>query len=92
MTDLSVFLAGGTATASLAIGLYFFRFWRRTGDRFFLIFSLAFSVFTANRLALLAIGDDNEAARTLVYAIRLAAFLLILAAIVDKNRGAARSR
>lgn len=92
MSTFSVFLAGGTATASLAIGLYFFRFWRRTGDRFFLIFSLAFSVFAANRLALVWIGEENEAARTVVYAIRLAAFLLILAAIVDKNRGAARAR
>lgn len=92
MSDFSVFLTGGTATACLAIGLYFFRFWRRTGDRLFVIFALAFCVFAANRVALVAIGDDNEAARTVVYVIRLAAFLLILAAIVDKNRGAARSR
>ena len=92
MNDLSIFLNGGTATACFGIGLYFLRFWLRTGDRFFVIFGMAFWVFSANRLALLAIGDENEAARTLVYVIRLAAFVLIVAAIVDKNRGAAHSR
>lgn len=92
MSDFSVFLTGGTATACLAIGLSFLRFWRRTGDRFFLIFALAFWVFAANRVVLVAIGDENEAARTLVYVTRLAAFVLILTAIVDKNRGAARAR
>lgn len=89
MNDLSVFLSGGTAVACFAVGLYFLRFWLRTGDRFFVIFALAFWVFAANRVALVAIGDANEVARTVVYAIRLAAFVLILAAIVDKNRGAA---
>lgn len=92
MNDFSIFLTGGTATACLAIGLYFLRYWTRTGDRFFLIFGLAFWVFAANRVALIAIGDENEAARTLVYVMRLAAFVLLLAAIVDKNRGAPRSR
>lgn len=92
MSDLPIFLTGGTATACLAIGLYFLRFWRRTDDRFFLMFALAFWVFAANRLALIVIGDENESARTVVYVIRLAAFLLILAAIADKNRGAARAR
>lgn len=92
MNDLSAFLTGGTATACFAIGLYFLRFWLQTGDRFFVLFALAFWVFSANRLALVAIGDESESARTLVYVIRLAAFLLILAAIVDKNRSAARPR
>lgn len=91
MNDLSIFLNGGTAAACLVIGLYFLRFWRRTGDRFFIVFALAFWAFAVNRVALVAIGDENEAARTLVYALRLAAFVLIVAAIVDKNRGAARS-
>ena len=92
MNDLSIFLTGGTATACFAIGLYFLRFWQRTGDRFFFIFALAFWVFCVNRVVLTVIGDEHEAVRTTVYAIRLAAFLLIVAAIVDKNRGAARSR
>lgn len=92
MTELSDFLSGGTTVAALAIGLFFLRYWRRTGDRFFAIFALAFWVFAANRVVLLMLGDEQEAARTVVYLFRLAAFLLIIAAIVDKNRSSARSR
>jgi hypothetical protein len=92
VNEFTTFLTGGTAMACLAIGLYFLRSWRRTGDRFFLIFGLAFWVFAANRVALVSIGDENEAVRTGVYVIRLAAFLLILAAIVDKNLRSTRSR
>lgn len=92
MSDLSLFLSGGTAVACLAIGLYFLRYWRRTSDRLFAVFALAFWVFGANRVVLVALGDEQEAVRTLVYLSRLAAFLLIIAAIVDKNRSAARPR
>lgn len=86
MTEASVFLSGATAMACLAIGLYFLRFWRQTGDRFFAIFALAFWVFAANRVALLLVDEESESVRTAIYAIRLAAFLLIVVAILDKNR------
>ncbi len=66
-------------------GLLMLRFWRRTQDRFFLIFALAFWLFGIENIistfAHLATG-----ASAYVYLVRLAAFLLILAAIVDKNR------
>lgn len=91
MTEAAVFLSGATGMATLAIGLYFVRFWRQTGDRFFAIFALAFWVFAANRVALLLIDDENESVRTGIYVIRLAAFLLIIAAILDKNRARGRS-
>jgi predicted permease len=79
------FLSGASVLAAAAIALFFWRFWRETGDRFFVLFSLAFAVFAVNRLALVAI-DSEEESRTWVYVVRLAAFLLIAAAIVDKNR------
>lgn len=92
MNDYALFLTGGTATACVAIGLFFLRFWRRTDDRFFLLFALAFWVFALNRVALAVIGDEDESARMVVYVVRLAAFLLILTAIVDKNRRPRRAR
>jgi len=79
---MSEFLAGGAFIASLGVALYFLRFYRRTGDRLFAVFALAFLVFALNR-ALLQIVDDEAA--TWVYLVRLAAFVAILYAIVDKN-------
>jgi hypothetical protein len=83
--DFASFVLGASAMACLVIATFFLRFWRETGDRFFAAFSLAFAVFAANRVVLLIAGD-NEEARTYVYLIRLAAFLLIIAAVVEKNR------
>lgn len=78
------FLQGGSVVASLGIALFFLRYWLRTRDRFFLFFLLAFSVFAVNRTLLAALDEDSEA-RTWVYLVRAAAFLLIAAAVVDKN-------
>ena len=79
------FLNGGSCIAAAAIALFFVRFWRETGDRFFVLFAVAFGVFSLNRIALAALDDDSEA-RTVVYLARALAFGLILVAIIDKNR------
>ena len=79
------FIDGATGFACVVAALFFFRFYRESADRLFLIFGLAFSVFAANRLILAVLEEGHEAA-TYVYVSRLIAFLLILAAIVDKNR------
>lgn len=78
-------LAGGIATASLLAGLFFFRFWRSTRDRFFLFFALSFAIEGVNRFVLYSVAglDDNS---PIYYLIRLVAYGLILAAIIDKNR------
>lgn len=82
---MDTLLAGGIATASLVAGLFFFRFWRSSGDRFFLFFALSFWIEGLNRFALYSLAglDDNS---PIYYAIRLVAYGLILAAIIDKNR------
>jgi hypothetical protein len=71
--------------ASLTIALFFLKFWRRTGDRFFLAFSGAFLLLMLERIILFAIGVAHEFA-PYVYVVRLLAFILIIAAIVEKNR------
>jgi hypothetical protein len=83
---MSEFLQGATMLASVGVALFFLRFWRRTGDRFFAVFAAAFAVFAVNRL-LLAVLDADSEARTWVYALRAATFLMIAAAILDKNYG-----
>lgn len=80
------FVSGATMAAALVVALVFFRYWRRTHDRLFLGFALGFAVFAASRLILAFLEEDDEG-RVYVYGLRLVAFLLILAAIVDKNRG-----
>jgi hypothetical protein len=86
MSALNQMLAGGIAVASLVAGLFFFRFWRHTGDRFFLCFALSFWLEAGNRVALgLLVHPDTE--RTpLFYLLRLVAYGLILFAIWHKNR------
>lgn len=78
-------LIGAIATCSFVIGLFFFRFWCATADRFFLFFALSFGIEGANRLLLaLAIGLHEDS--PVYYLIRLAAYMLIVIAILDKNR------
>jgi peptidoglycan/LPS O-acetylase OafA/YrhL len=79
------FVSGATMAAALVIALLFFRYWRQSGDRLFLMFALGFFVFAGSRLILAFLDEDDEG-RIYVYGLRLIAFLLILAAIVDKNR------
>ena len=81
---MSEFVQGATMLASIAVALFFLRFWRDTGDRLFAVFSAAFAVFAVNRLLLVVLDEESEA-RTWVYALRAATFLMIAAAVVDKN-------
>lgn len=85
---MTLFLWGGCAMASTVIALYFWRFYRDTRDRLFAMFSLAFLTL-AGHWAALATLSPGEETRHYFYVFRLIAFLLILAAIIDKNRGKA---
>ena len=78
-------ISGAILMGYLVAGLFFLRFWRETRDRLFLIFAIAFAILGGQRIALLLTLGQTET-RTGVYLIRLFAFLLILGAIVDKNR------
>ncbi|HEY1235622.1 MAG TPA: DUF5985 family protein [Candidatus Binatia bacterium] len=77
-------LLGAIAMASLVAGLFFLRFWKDTKDRFFLFFSVSFFVEGLNRFALAMVSDPNED-RPFFYFVRFLSFVLIFAAIVDKN-------
>jgi hypothetical protein len=78
-------VSGAIAMGYAVAGMFFLRFWRETRDRLFLIFAGAFWVLGLQRLALVFSRDMVEE-HTGLYLIRLFAFLLILGAIVDKNR------
>jgi len=79
-------LVSGAITMGYAVaGLFFLRFWRETRDRLFFIFAGAFWVLGLQRLVLVFSRDMIED-HTPLYLVRLFAFLLILGAILDKNR------
>ena len=85
--EIVYYLIGGAIIMGyLVAGLFFLRFWRQIRDRLFLIFAVAFWILGAQRMAL-AVDRTMQEAHTSLYLVRLLAFLLILLAIIDKNRG-----
>lgn len=80
------FLLGGVVMGCLAAGLFFLRFRRKTRDRLFMIFALAFWILGLNWMLLAFTSPEDEARRALFYILRLVAFILIIYAIIDKNR------
>jgi hypothetical protein len=78
-------LSGIIACASFVAALHFFRSWRRSGDRLLGFFAAAFAVFAVNGVAL-GLTDPDAEVRVYLYTVRLIGFLLILVAIIDKNR------
>jgi peptidoglycan/LPS O-acetylase OafA/YrhL len=78
-------MSGGTTVAAVVIALFFLRYWRQTGDSLFGMFAAGFVTFGLSRFILAFLDEDDEG-RVFIYALRLAAFALILAAIVNKNR------
>ena len=77
-------LTGAIAMGWLLAGLFFFRFWRRTRDRFFLWFALSFWLEACDRVALGLNGTGEDAPA--IYGLRIVAYGLILLAIWQKNR------
>ena len=82
---MSPFLSGATMLACWAIGLFFARFHQETGERLFSSFAVAFWLLAVERLALLMTEIDDET-RGFLFVIRLIAFVVILYAILEKNR------
>lgn len=86
-SDLTYFLYGAIALTCFAIGVKFLKYWQLSRDRFFLWFTSAFWVFTIGWSLRLVVDTDDEH-RHYLFVPRLIGFLLILIAILDKNRRA----
>jgi len=78
-------MLGAIAMASLVAAMFFLRFWKNTRDRFFLFFAITFFVEALDRVAL-GLTTVSREQEPFFYLVRLFAFGLIIAAIVDKNR------
>lgn len=82
---LEGFLLGIIATSSIFAGIFFLRFWKDTRDSLFLSFAIAFIIEGINRGFRIAYAHPSEASPW-VFLVRACAFLIILAAIINKNR------
>lgn len=78
------FFSGMIAMGFAVCAAFFLRFWRRTRDSLFLVFSIAFLLLALNQALTTLLGLPLEE-RSWLYLLRLAAFLIIIAAIVRKN-------
>jgi hypothetical protein len=87
---MNLFLYGVLCMASSLVGLFFLRYWSLSRDRLFIFFALAFWILALHWL-MIAVVDVSTEIRPYFYIPRLLAFLLILIAIIDKNRRAPRS-
>lgn len=84
MSALGMIMAGAIAAGESVIGLFFLRFWTRTHDGLFLAFAVAFWLMAANQVLVGLSGISSETSAPF-YLLRLAAFALIILAIVRKN-------
>ena len=81
---MTTFLAGMVTAGLLVAGLFFIRFWSDSRDPLFLAFTGAFWMLALNE-ALIALVPEPSGGHSWFYLLRVAAFLLIAAAIVRKN-------
>jgi hypothetical protein len=78
------FLSGAVSLAYFLAGVHFLRFWRKTSDRLFLSFAIAFWLLAANQTIVSLLGAADERSG-FAYILRVLGFILILFAIADKN-------
>ena len=88
---MTEFNAGAIALGYAVIGVFFLRFWRRTRDGLFAAFAGAFWLMAANSFLVEFLELPREHVGW-VYLLRLAAFALIIFAIVNKSVGGAKAR
>jgi hypothetical protein len=91
--SLLFFLAGIRMATFAAAGVFFLKFWKASRDRFFLLFCIACWLLA---LECVVISIMNHSDRSIflqisetsakIYLIRLCAFIVILAAVIEKNR------
>lgn len=87
---LNTALLGFLSALCFVCGLFFLRYWRLASDRFHLFWGIALWSLGLN-WALLVGRHPRDEYTPYYYLLRLFAFLLIVAAIVDKNRRSSKS-
>jgi len=89
MIRVVAFLQAVSATAAWISAAMFLRYWRETRDVLFAMFALAFTLLGVSWAAL-SVFNPTAHASPYIYGLRLVAFLLIITAVIIKNRERAR--
>jgi uncharacterized membrane protein len=84
MSAANGFLSGVATMGFFIATLFFVRFWRRTKEKLFLAFGCSFFLFSVNQM-LVAFANLPKEDESLFYLLRLAGFLILIAAIVAQN-------
>ena len=85
------FMSGAVTFGCFVAAVFFLRFWHKTSDRLFLAFATAFVLLAANQGLAQWLGAADERVGY-TYLLRVIGFVLILAAIIDKNLARGRRR
>lgn len=90
MKPVTDILLGAVIMGDVIAAVFFVRYWRLTGDRFFLFFSASFIAIAVSRVVV----DENlppVGYEPFGYMIRILSYVFIIAGIMYKNIGAKRS-
>lgn len=79
------FIHGAVSMGCALVAAFFLRCWRASDDRLFVFFAVAFAVLGVDYMLLGVLTQASEF-RVPVFAIRLAAYVIILVGVIDKNR------
>jgi hypothetical protein len=91
MTPLTHALLGAVIMGDVIAALFFVRFWKMTGDRFFLFFAASFVAVALSRVVVDE-GIPPFGHEVSGYIIRILSYLFIIGGILYKNRGARTTR
>jgi len=86
MSILYAFISGMIMCGCAIAAMFFLRFWRKTRERLFLLFALAFTLLALERVAHALLYQLRGESHVGIFTPRLAAFAIIAYAIIDKNR------
>jgi hypothetical protein len=92
---MTEFINGLIVALDLVAAHLFLKFWLGTRDRLFAMFAISFAILAVSRMVLMALPHFIEAHSehtTPVYLVRLLSYVVMLLAIIDRNRRSAASR
>ena len=88
----SAFFAGICMATFAASGVFFLKFWTASRDKFYLLFSIACGLLALERIVVVVLSylmhsmSPEDESGSWIYLIRLTSFLLISAAVWQKNK------
>ena len=86
---MNQFFWGALAALSIIAATFFWKFWNRTKDPLFRSLALGFAILGLHWMGLGVLNPTSETRHGL-YLVRFAAFVVIIAGVVRKNRASSK--